>query len=158
MNPQDPLAELQPLREPGLIGWWPPAPGWWLLLALFILALAGISWLLWRRYQANAYRRRALRQLERLRTTYLEDHDSKRYVSASNALLKSVALRAYPADRVASRSGDDWAAFLDSTVAGGCEFPGTMASALYQRAAPEIDLDRMYNCAVTWIRKHEVAL
>ena len=32
MNPQDPLAALHPLRTPEPIGWWPLAPGWWVLL------------------------------------------------------------------------------------------------------------------------------
>ena len=60
MNPQDPLAALHPLREPVAIGWWPPAPGWWLLAGLVLAALLALAWYALRRYRANAYRRQAL--------------------------------------------------------------------------------------------------
>lgn len=38
------LEQLQPLMAPPAIGFWPPAPGWWLLLVL--LPLLGFG--LWR--------------------------------------------------------------------------------------------------------------
>jgi len=66
MNPQDPLANLNPLRQPELISWWPLAPGWWLLLAIVLLGLSALVYFLIRRHRDNAYRRRALQQLQRL--------------------------------------------------------------------------------------------
>ena len=68
MNPQDPLAALHPLREPLPIGWWPPAPGWWLLAGLALAALLLLAWHALRRYRANAYRRQALFRLTELVT------------------------------------------------------------------------------------------
>jgi len=40
MNP-DPLAPLRPLHLPDQIGWWPPAPGWWLLAGVAAVVLGG---------------------------------------------------------------------------------------------------------------------
>ena len=94
MNPQDPLANLQPLREPELIGWWPLAPGWWFLIVLVLLGIAALTYLCYRRYQANAYRRQAVAQLNGLHGRWLSDRDGRTYLSAINTLLKSVALRA----------------------------------------------------------------
>ncbi|HCH75615.1 MAG TPA: DUF4381 domain-containing protein, partial [Pseudomonas sp.] len=40
MNPLDQLA---PLISPDPISWWPPAPGWWLLGLVLLMAL-GLLW------------------------------------------------------------------------------------------------------------------
>src|SRR5688572_3838124 len=39
------LDQLQPLIAPPVIGFWPPAPGWWLLLLIIPLAGWGLWWL-----------------------------------------------------------------------------------------------------------------
>ena len=83
MNPQDPLAQLQPLREPELISWWPLAPGWWLLCGLLFLLLLSLTWWLLRRYRANAYRRQALRQLDQLQESFRLDGDSMNTLAAA---------------------------------------------------------------------------
>ena len=75
MNPQDPLANLHPLREPELIGWWPLAPGWWILIVIALLCLGALIYLLIRRSRRNAYRRLALSQLQNLHAKY-EEHQS----------------------------------------------------------------------------------
>ena len=57
----DPLAQLRDIHQPGMIETWPPAPGWWILAGLALLALiALVTWLFlhWRR---NRYRRVLLR-------------------------------------------------------------------------------------------------
>ena len=113
MYPRDPLAQLHPLREPELIGWWPLAPGWWLLLALLALALAGLGWYLLRRYRANAYRRQGLRQLAVIFSDYEASRDTQRCLQEVNALLKSVALRSYTRREVASATGMPWVEFLN---------------------------------------------
>ena len=64
MNPQDPLAALHPLRTPEPIGWWPLAPGWWVLLVAVVLLAALAVYLARRHYRRNAYRRVAMLQLQ----------------------------------------------------------------------------------------------
>ena len=39
------LDQLQPLIAPPAIGFWPPAPGWWLLLLVIPLLGWGLWWL-----------------------------------------------------------------------------------------------------------------
>ena len=156
MNPQDPLANLNPLRQPELITWWPLAPGWWLLLCIALLGLAALVYFLVRRYRGNAYRRRALQQLQQLQQEYLVDRDASAYLAKTNALLKSVALVAYPRRDVAARSGEQWLNFLNDPLSATEQFQPGFVTAAYQRVCPQIDMEQIHRSAATWIKRHEV--
>ncbi len=159
MNPQDPLAALHPLREPELIGWWPLAPGWWVLIALLALLLCVAAIVLWRRHQQRAYRRQALAQLSTLQDRYRERRNRASYLQNLNALLKATALRAYPREEVAAISGERWCNWLNSTAgkrADAPQFPTAFASAGYHPDPEHIDTDEVFRCARYWIESHEV--
>lgn len=158
MNPQDPLAALNPLREPGLIGWWPLAPGWWVLIGLFVLILAAVGYLLYRKYKANSYRRTAVVQLEDIHGQWQTDGDSLNYTVAVNGLLKSVALHAYPSRNVASFNGPRWTRFLnDGLLAQGLSFSDSFTNAAYQKQVASSDCENLRNTALQWINTHKVA-
>ncbi len=157
MNPQDPLAALHPLREPLAVGWWPPAPGWWLLAGLVLVALLALAWFALRRYRANAYRRQALARLRELATGYQQQADPQRFIAETNALLKSIALVAYPRREVAASSGARWLAFLNSSLGQEEQFPEGFVSGAYHRQCPDIDTDQVLRAAASWIRRHEAA-
>lgn len=155
MNPQDPLAALHPLREPPPTGWWPPAPGWWVLAAVVLLMLLVIAWILWRHYRANAYRRRALAQLDRLyRAQQTAHYDPLQFPTRLNALLKSVALVAYPQREVAARSGRQWLDFLNDCLQGDQQFPEEFVTTAYRHDPPPPDPERLYSAARAWIKCH----
>ena len=157
MNPQDPLAQLHPLREPLPVGWWPPAPGWWLLALLLLVLGLTLGWYLLRRYRARAYRRQALAQLARLKLQYQQHGDELQFIAGANALLKSVALVAYPRREVAASSGADWLAFLNSAAGQEAQFPAGFASGAYLPRGHGIDINQLQRSAATWIRRHRVA-
>lgn len=156
MNPQDPLAGLHPLREPLPVGWWPPAPGWWVLAALVLFGLLALFWLLRRRYHAGAYRRQALARLDLLRAGYARENDSISYLAGANALLKSVALHAYPRRDVAGCSGPEWLKFLNSALGQAEQFPDSFVTGAYRKDSTAIDVDRLHRSATLWIRQHGV--
>ena len=49
----DPLAELRDIHLPEAVGYWPLAPGWWLLLVSALVLAGLIVWTV-RRYRRNA--------------------------------------------------------------------------------------------------------
>lgn len=157
MNPADPLAQLHPLREPSLIGWWPLAPGWWLLLALAVLALAAGAWYLYRRHRRNAYRRLGLRQLDSIQQRYVQQRNTQQAAQAINALLKGVALKAYPRRDIAAISGEAWYEFLRGSAPAGPALEPAALSAPYRPDAGHTDIEALLRAARHWISRHEGA-
>lgn len=146
-DPTD-LANLRDIVLPPPIAWWPPAPGWWVLGAgvLACALLLVLRFVL--RYRANAYRREAARALR-----------DPTAAPAIAAVLKRVALVAYPRADVARLTGAAWSAFLDRT--GG--FPADAAAALHRASLdPSRPLDAaeapvVLAAARTWVRRHRRA-
>lgn len=89
---------------------WPLAPGWWLLLALLLIAfsLLALHW-----YRRGALRRAALRELEQLRLRYQSDGNDAVLAMGLSTLLRRLALSRDPRTQVAGLSGDEWLAYLD---------------------------------------------
>jgi len=162
MNPQDPLAALNPLRDPALIAWWPLAPGWWVVIVLCLLAIACVCYILIRRYRANAYRRQALKQLGEIRAQCgqtPQDAEHKQSIARqTNALVKAVALRVYPRHDIAALSGNAWQQFLNKTGASEkARFPDGFAKAAYQRNCNDLNLEQLFTASEHWIKKHRPA-
>lgn len=106
--------ETLPLRDihlPTAIGWWPPAPGWWLLLGLGVLLLAGVM-LLRRRQRRLRDRRLALAELEEL-----AQGPPDAQAAALSRLLRRAALCHYPPADCAGLCGEAWLEFLDRPFA-----------------------------------------
>jgi hypothetical protein len=150
------LQQLHDIHLPAAVSWWPPAPGWWLLLGLLLAtALGAIFWL--QKYRRkNRYRRLALQQLRALRTQWQQQPDEAALLQSINRLLKQTALAAYPRQRVAALNGADWLMFLDS----GLKQPRfsepelrALASA-YQPQPQTVAHAALFNAAEYWIRRH----
>jgi len=145
------LQNLHDVFVPESIGLWPPAPGWYAVLACLglVVAWALVRWSIsWRR---NAYRRQALAMLE-----MLSGPDGRLELVA--ALVKRVALSAYPRERVAGLSGMEWLVFLDRT-GGTTEFtsgPGRQLEATqYRKHEPAGPISEdLIAVAAEWIRDH----
>jgi hypothetical protein len=139
------LANLRDIAMPPPVPWWPPAPGWWFLLATMCLiaVLAAIRG--WRRWRTNAYRRAALRSLRGAES-----------VATIAEILKRAALVAFPRAEVASLSGSAWVQWLAET--GGKPVPASLSQALSLGvyAGREIaDSSELAGFAAEWIRSHQ---
>lgn len=122
MEAQDPLSELADIHLPEAVAFWPPAPGWWVLAALVLLAL---GLLLRQQLQRLLVRRRlatALRELDAVYATW--QHQSQQPEQRNNAgltllygfntILKRVALYTCRDPDVPRLTGHAWLQFLDS--------------------------------------------
>jgi len=112
MMEQDPLSQLRDIHLPEPGGFWPPAPGWWLMLVI-IIALGVLVFLLIRRkIRRNRWLGTARRELDRLERAARPDSE---WFGALNALLKQSARIRYPERLPESLSGEPWVRFLLET-------------------------------------------
>ncbi len=149
---QDELAQLRDIHLPAPIGWWPLAPGWYLLLILVLLLGGFAAIFLGRWYLNGRARRQALALLSVFQQQYQKE--SNREISAAriSELLKRVALTYFPREKVASLQGEDWIVFLNETSKN-LNFNEVYKELLelpYQAQA-EGDLDKLFHFARIWI-------
>ena len=113
-------SEQIPLRDlhlPDAISWWPLAPGWWVVIAVALLAL-GYLLRVWLRTRARgAARRYALRQLDALVQAYEQHKDLVTFGAEASALLRRTMLAYAPRQDVAGLTGDAWLQWLDRDLA-----------------------------------------
>ena len=94
MNPSAAL-DLRDIHAAPPPPFWPPAPGWWLLAVLVLIALAVLATWAWRRYRRYRYERQILLEVERLSDCYSKDNVSG-FITDISTLLRRVAIRRYP--------------------------------------------------------------
>lgn len=127
---------LRDLHLPDPIGLWPLAPGWWLLI---FLVCAGLIYLIYKQFlkwQRNAKRRLALRELARLRSEYDRGADAILLCKALSELVRRSMLAYAPRAEVAGLTGEPWLEWLDRGLAGEPFSTGagrTLESLPYQR-------------------------
>ncbi|HGG60312.1 MAG TPA: DUF4381 domain-containing protein [Gammaproteobacteria bacterium] len=143
------LDDLRPLHAPEPLPWWPPAPGWWILLGLALLALAIWAW----RRRRLRLQRLALREL-----TLLAEREAgfAHCAGEVNRLLKRYALVCFPRDEVAGLSGRQWLEFLRDHGDEHIFFRAgkLFEDAPYQRESVAGDIDLLFEFAENWIRSN----
>jgi hypothetical protein len=152
-DPQTLLSQLRDIHMPEPVSWWPPAPGWWLLAGL--LVLAGLLWWTLARRRRPAHIKSALRELDALQATFQADGNHQRLITDVSRLLRRAALAHFPRQQVAGLTGQQWLEFLDrsghtSAFASG---PGkALASAPYDPRA-QWDAPALLGAARTWLTR-----
>lgn len=148
----DPLSQLRDIHLPEPGGFWPPAPGWWLLALIAIIAVAVlVAWLI-QRHQRNRWLRSARQELAQLADQSTRDNHWYREL---NSLLKRCARHRYPERRPDALSGEAWQAFLLETGELSSDHLNVlkaMSEAVWQ-PRPDCDGDAALSLARTWLRR-----
>lgn len=153
VNSQE-LAQLREIHLPDPIGWWPLAPGWYLLAIGSIIGLVIIMMWLRRCYLNGQAKREALRLLSIYQQQYRPEVDSQLMSARLSGLLKRVALAYYPREKVARLQGDEWIDFLNKTSKK-MDFSLVRVALLEQPYNPtnKHDLSLLFSMARTWIKR-----
>ncbi len=156
----NPLDQLAPNILPQPTGAWPPAIGWWFLGLLILGLLIGLTLLVVRWYRRNRYRRDALARLAAIEARFAQIQDQKQLIIQCNHLLKFTALKVWPRKKVASLHGEQWLAFLDSSLKSPLLQKGAGKDLLagpYSReeSLSGLDSERLISTVRTWIKRHK---
>jgi len=104
---------LRDLHLPEPIGWWPLAMGWWLLIALAVVALILLGRTYLQHRREAAARRHALRRFKEHCDEYTQHGNAIKLGKQLSELLRRTMLAYAPRDEVAGLTGEDWLAWLD---------------------------------------------
>lgn len=152
MNPEQ--LPLRDIHLPQPISWWPPAPGWWMLL-LILLGAGLLAWHLHRRPRPIPWHSIVEQELEIVRRQYESTPDAPALIRALSALLRRVCMSLYSRRKVAGLTGEAWLTFLDQQ-AGMEDFRRgggrVLISAPYQAEA-KIDARALFEICTTWLGK-----
>lgn len=152
----DPLAALRPLHLPEAVGWWPPAPGWWLLgIAALAGAVLGMRALV-RHRRRGRYRRAALAELAACAQEARTSGDSQVFAARASAILRRAALHRYPRSRVAPLCGEAWLAFLEESgrIGGFRDGPGRVLGEAVYASALRCDVAALEALCRRWLKVH----
>jgi hypothetical protein len=153
----DSLSQLRPLHLPEPVSWWPPAPGWWILAALFLMVLTGAIIFICRHRKNNRYRKAALNELEMIKQQY--EREPLQCSQSINRLLKRIALQLWLREKIASLHGETWLKFLNAQCKTAVFSESSMRFLAENTYRPELATDHaMVECLYLetkqWIKSH----
>ena len=145
--PQD-LTSLDRLHDivlPPEVSWWPLAPGWCVLVGLFVLAVGFWAVTRFQKWRGNAYRRFAIRELQGLND-----------VASVAELLRRTALVGFRRQEIAATIGENWVDWLASRCSEEMrpEVRQQLSQGIYQRPEEDSDIGFLKEYAGIWVRHH----
>lgn len=158
------LDQLRDIQGIGGAPWWPPATGWWLLLAtLVVVGFALYHWRFILRLRVpipgitlGTWRWDAAASLRSLRRRAHEGQDPKQTAGELSELLRRIAMARWGRESCAGLHGDDWLAWLAAKDPAG--FPWVQRGRLLVTApyAPrgalgERDLLALIDATFVWV-------
>ena len=135
---------------------WPPAPGWWVLMLVMLAVLVVLVVWGFRRYRAYRQKCQIMHELDQISNSYTKENVAG-FITGVSTLLRRVALRRYERARVAPLTGSAWLRFLDDTGGDG-EFEQGVGRVLevapYQPGTCEVPADALLRLVRRWIGKN----
>lgn len=157
MDNVDALAQLKDIHLPPPVGWWPLAPGWYVLMVFIFILIAVLTAALYKRHLNARPKKHALALLKTYSAQYEKDHNAQLASARISELLKRVALVYFPRHQVASIHGTTWIEFLNQTGKGiNFEPVKTMLLDSPFKHDEQINLKPLITRTELWIKQRKV--
>ena len=148
---QDPLAQLRDIHVPTEVNIWPLDWGWWVAIAVVLLALFCLYKTITAHIRHNKARKQALALLESISA------QQSNWPVALNSILKRTAMSYYPTQQVAGLYGKQWQAFLTSALKSSDSKLesdlGLLVSNVYQATPTPSDFETCKGAVKNWLSK-----
>jgi len=137
---QEALKDLRDIHEPDPISFWPPAPGWWIMLLFAIMAIFLLRWWL-KRDKSPRYKKLANEALKNITTNYEVQRNGYKAAGEISELIRKVMVLTDDRSEVAGMIDEEWLSYLDSKSGTDSFTKGAgrvLTTAIYQK---ESDID-----------------
>ena len=148
--------DLGPLMEPDPIPFTFSTPGWYFIGIVLFLLVSYATFKRIKKYNHNAYRRKALDQVNQILNSRGNLQDDERLFGLL-AQLKIVAVHSYGRFEVASKYGDEWWSFLESTGKNTpfSDYKKVISDSIYKQISPDSStLLKISDLTKRWIKTH----
>lgn len=157
---------LKDIHLPAEVGFWPLAPGWWVLFAFILIVLMVTAHKFGQHRRRNQYRNAALTLLAQSYSEWQVQNNSRQYLQTANGLLRRCVLHASNNTQPRSgnnthqsalgKTGNAWIGILNAyskhKFTEQTERALTVAS--YQKA-PDVDIEQIHKELMVWIHTHK---
>ena len=152
--PEQTTDSLRDIHLPDAISWWPPAIGWWILLALIIAAFVFVP-KLYRRMTYTPLNKVANITFQNIVTEYKKNNNESIFVIETSQFLRQTAMSYCGRDKVAQLTGDKWVQALNGITEQDYfsdKIKQTLVNAPYQKTI-SIDAEQLINTVQNWLAK-----
>lgn len=145
---------LRDIHLPDAISWWPPAIGWWILLALVIAAFIFIP-KLYRRVTYTSLNKVANKTYQNIVDEFKENNNDSAFIIATSQFLRQTAMSYCGREDVAQLTGDIWVGALNDIIKQEhftYDLKQSLVHAPYQKNN-SIDTEKLINAVQSWLNK-----
>ncbi len=145
--------DLRDIHLPEVTLWWPPAPGWWILL-ITAIALLFLVPLLWQWIRHRSMKKRSQFAFDQIKYDFHKHRDQQRLVAELSALLRRVMMSYRGRQHTAGLTGKLWLEQLSELVETPCfsdDQQMLLIQGQYARDV-EIDCEGLIKSCEQWIK------
>ena len=152
--PEQNTDSLRDIHLPDAISWWPPAVGWWVLLALTIVAFIFIS-KLYRRITYTPLNKVVDNTFKNIIAEYKKNNNESDFIIKTSQFLRQTAMSYSGRNNVAQVTGEQWIQTLNNLTEENYfneKIKKTLINAPYQKDI-NIDAEQLINTIQNWLDK-----
>ncbi len=150
-----------PLRGyhmPDPVSWWPPAPGWWGIIALGLVGIV-LFFYVAEKKQQDAWRIKAVSLLDSIFHNTSQEASPHALAKQTSILLRRICKSRFPENPGIHLVGEEWLTFLDHCAYGPEKEQSfflnktgrQLIHAAYDRSVSTLDRKALYAVCLSWI-------